>query len=264
MIIDFHTHAYPPAIVERTLKYLYESSGGVMYARTKGMIGDLLDSMREAGIDRSVILPVATKPSQFGSINRYSVELNQNPGITAFGGIHPASEHIPEEMRQIRELGLKGIKLHPDYQGADFDDPGYFKIFAAAVENDLIVVTHAGRDPYSDDHTHCTPDMILRVHRAFPDLKLVCAHNGSRMMWDEVETKLCGRGIYFDTSRMCDISKEQFLRLVDRNGADHMLFATDNPWVDIKEELRLFHACGLDSRTEQMILSENAMRLLGE
>ncbi len=87
MIIDFHTHVFPDAIAQRTIAHL-EDKGG-MKAHIEGTLTGLKCSMKRAGIDYSVVLPVVTKPSQFESVNRYAAEINGKEGIFSFGGIHP-------------------------------------------------------------------------------------------------------------------------------------------------------------------------------
>ena len=89
MIIDFHTHIFPDKIAARTIGLLEEKSG--LTAATDGTPRGLLKSMEKAGITMSVVLPVATKPSQFESIRMYAGSVNtQYPEkLLSFGGVHP-------------------------------------------------------------------------------------------------------------------------------------------------------------------------------
>ena len=120
MIIDFHTHSFPDKSAEKTIKIL-ETKGGSK-AFTNGTRLGLVSSMKDAGIDCSIILPVLTKPEQFKTINEFAVKLNEKYDgsngvkLISFGGIHPDSSDYKYELREIVNLGLKGIKLHPDYQ----------------------------------------------------------------------------------------------------------------------------------------------------
>ena len=78
-----------------------------------------------------------TKPSQFESVNRYAAEINGKDGIFSFGGIHPECEGIEEKLDEIKSLGLKGIKLHPDYQATEFDDDKYLRILEGCKKRGL-------------------------------------------------------------------------------------------------------------------------------
>ncbi len=144
MIIDFHTHTFPDEIAERTIAHLTKV-GGIKPFRD-GTLGSLKESMRKAGIDQSIVLPVATNPRQEKTINQLSAKLSGKEGIIFAGAIHPDCESVEETLDYIKNAGLFGIKLHPDYQGVEFDDPRYLKIISEAAKRDLIVVTHAGVD----------------------------------------------------------------------------------------------------------------------
>ena len=77
MVIDFHTHVYPDKIAERTINTLMSSAPDVKIY-TKGTLNALLESMENAGIDKSVILPVATRKGQFDTINKFALDINRN------------------------------------------------------------------------------------------------------------------------------------------------------------------------------------------
>ena len=122
MVIDFHTHIFPETIAATTISALETKAG--MKAATDGTINGLLTSMDKAQVNTSVILPVVTKPAQFESVNAFAVKVNENYNgrLISFGGIHPDSDDYKAELDRIKALGLKGVKIHPDYQGVMIDD----------------------------------------------------------------------------------------------------------------------------------------------
>ena len=129
MIIDFHTHTYPDEIAEKTVAKLGEEAG--IEPHTDGTRHGLVESIKTAGIDYAVVLPVATSPHQVATINESAYKTNLSSGrrgILSFGGIHPDSPDYKRVLRGIASLGIRGIKLHPDYQGTFFDDIRYKKI----------------------------------------------------------------------------------------------------------------------------------------
>ena len=109
MVIDFHTHVYPDKIAERTINTLMSSAPDVKIY-TKGTLNALLESMENAGIDKSVILPVATRKGQFDTINKFALDINRNyKNLVSFGGIHPDDDNIEEKLKFLKENGFKVI-----------------------------------------------------------------------------------------------------------------------------------------------------------
>ena len=235
MIIDFHTHIFPEKIAGRTLDYLKEICQTEPY--TDGTAKDLIRSQKEAGVDISVALPAVTKPSQVDSINRFVLDFQEGP-ILSFGGIHPACENYKEILKGIKDAGIRGIKLHPDYQDTYFNDIRYKRIISYASELGLIVSVHAGQDPKCPDDIHCTPGMALEVIREVQPQKLVLAHFGGNQCWNEVEEYLVGEKVYFDTAVVLGvIPEEQFVRMVRNHGVEKILFGTDGQNLEETDKL---------------------------
>lgn len=264
MVIDFHTHVFPEKMVAGAVKTLEEKSG--VPAKTNGCIDGLLASMKEAGVTRSIVLPVVTAPKQFSGINRFAASINEQYSdcLTSFGGIHPDSEDYKGQLKFLRDEGFVGIKLHPDYQGVMFNDIRYKRIVDYASELDMVIQVHAGVDIGLPEPVHCTPKMALEVISETGAKKLVLAHLGGWKLWDEVEESLAGRDVYFDTAFIEDyIDRQQFERIVKTHGSDRVLFATDSPWSGQKESIDWINACDLDDETKEKIFYNNAKKLLG-
>ena len=174
------------------------------------------------------------------------------------------TENYKEILKEIKNLGLKGIKLHPDYQDMYFDDIRYEHIVDTASELGLITVVHAGADPKCPKDVHCTPKMARKLLDDVKPEKLVLAHMGGNEMWDEVEKYLVGQNVYFDTGVILDrMPEEQFLRMVHMHGADRILFGTDSPWADQKKFVTLFDQMPLTEEEKMAVFSGNAKKLLG-
>lgn len=264
MIIDFHTHIFPDKIAEKTIGKLEES--GSVRAYTDGTIKGLKKSMLENNISLSVILPVVTRPSQFDTVNSFAAEITGKDGIISFGGIHPDTEDYREKLEKIKELGLLGIKLHPDYQETFIDDPRMVRIIQYAVELDLIVSIHAGLDIGLPDPVHCPPkktaEMLSRIEKK--DARIILAHMGGYDMWDEVEEYIVGKNVWLDTGyTLGHIPEEQFIRIMRNQGADRVLFASDSPWGGQKETLERIRKLNLTGEEMDKLMFKNAQRLLG-
>lgn len=263
MIIDFHTHTFPDAIAEKTMAYLTEK-GGIQPCRD-GTRGSLLESMRDSGVDLSVVLPIATDPRHEPTINRVSVENTGKNGLVYAGAIHPDCADIPGTLDFIKENGLFGIKLHPDYQGVEFDDPRCVRLLEEAAGRGLYIVTHAGWDVAFRHHLHCSPDMILNVLRQLRgviDNKLVLAHLGGYDLPDEVLEKLIGAPVYMDTAAVLRLYPEKCREIIVRHGAGRILFASDSPWDSQKDYIAIIKSFGLGQEAEEAIFHRNAAKLL--
>ena len=226
--------------------------------------------MKQAGVDYSVILPVVTKPSQFDSVNRFAASINGRNGIFSFGGIHPDNSDYEAKLTYIKQLGLAGIKLHPDYQRVHVNDPRFLQLITCAVNLGLIVVLHAGVDVGLPEEVHCPPAEALEMlqyvemHAAHPETaQIVLAHTGGWKQWDDVETLLVGTHVYFDLAYTFGFTnEEQLLRIIRNHGADRILFATDSPWNGQAEDIASLKALDLTEEEQAAILGENAARLL--
>ena len=260
MIIDFHTHMFPDKIAKGTLDFLEGVCKVTPY--TDGTYEGLKASGERAGVDISVALPAVTKVSQIPSINRFASSYLEGP-VISFGGIHPESENYKQELQEIKSLGMKGIKLHPDYQEMYFNDIRYKRLVSYASELGLITVVHAGRDPKCPEDVHCTPQMALELIREVAPENMVLAHLGGNEMWDDVEEYLVGQDVYFDTGVVLGkIPDEQFVRIVRTHGADKILFATDSPWAGQKEFIELLSGMPLTEEVKDQIFYKNACSLL--
>ena len=255
-------------LIQFAISHLASKSGFTPFS--DGTAEGLLEALRKADTDIAVSLPVLTSPDQFDSVNRFAASINetfneQKRGILSFAGIHPACTDIKEKMKFLKKSGFLGVKIHPDYQDTYINDDGYIEILKCARELDLIVVTHAGIDAgFRDRPIRCAPKMVKDVIRSVGHEKFVLAHFGANEMWNEAYEVLGGENVYFDTAfTLKYINKDLFRKTVAKHGADRILFATDSPWGDIKEDVELLRAFELDNSTEEMILSGNGRRLLG-
>ena len=278
MIVDFHTHTFPDRIAAAAIGKLQQASHSMAF--TDGTVSGLQASMQRAGIDWSVVLPVATNPVKVGSMNDLSVQLTGKDGLVYFGCIHPEMEGAEKELARIASLGLKGVKIHPVYQGVDIDDARFVRILAKAGELGLTVVMHAGDDIGFPGEVRCSPEMIRRaLHMAGP-VRLICAHMGGWRNWERVAECLADTSVMLDTAfslgeitpleqghytpeQLHMLDAEAFCQLVKAFGAGRIVFGTDCPWADQQSSLEQLRQLPLAEGDRQAILGGNAARLLG-
>ncbi|MCQ2451792.1 MAG: amidohydrolase [Oscillospiraceae bacterium] len=274
-IIDFHTHTFPARIAEKALNRL-SASGGIRYY-SDGTNEGLQRSMRDAGVTKSVVLPVATHDRQHTSINDNAIQVNERAeetGILSFGSLHPDNTNYREILSLLDSHAIKGIKLHPVFQEVDFDDIRYKRLVGTACEYGMIVIIHAGYDVSFPGQGQATPEKILHVLEDVRPDRLVLAHMGGWDCWDGVEKLLAGRDVWFDTSYSANLVRgtdgsqkrylgdEEFLRLIRLHGTDRILFGSDNPWCSQKEAVELIAGLNLTKEEKNAIMGGNAAALL--
>lgn len=271
MIIDFHTHSFPDELADRAVGRLAQSGGIPNYL--DGRVSSIRQSMKKAGIDYSILLPVATRPSQHKTINEIAINTNETymeSGIISFGAIHPDNDNYSDILKELAKRNVPGIKLHPVFQRTNIDDTRYLNIISCAFDNDLIVSIHCGMDISFPGCDEAGVERIANMIHQVEPRKLVLAHMGGWGMYNEVCEKLIGTpGVWLDTAFVLKnspdfyfLKKQKFVEMVRAHGSDHILFGTDSPWSDQSEALRLIRESGLNNEELDMILGENARQLL--
>ena len=260
-ITDIHAHVFPDPIAGKP-----SGSIGAFYqmpVRLEGTVGQLLEKEQEAGIGHACIHSVALTPHYVDSINRFIADtVKQHPDrLTGFGAIHPDCEDIPGLIREIKGMGLKGLKIHPDMQRFALDSPAAMEMFAA-IEGEPPIVIHTG-DPRFE---YSNPRRMKKVLDAFPKLVCVCAHLGGWSEWDDACSMLTGyENVYVDTSSsLYALKPEEARRIIRCHSRERVLFGTDYPmWVP-SDELERFYRLGLTEEENEKILCLNAKNLLNE
>lgn len=260
MIIDAHAHIFPEKIAAKAAVGIGDFYNIPM--DNDGTLTTLLKKSDEAGVDICLVQSVATVPHQVESINNFIADsVKQYPDrLVGFGALHPDYEDIEGETDRIVSLGLKGIKLHPDFQKFLIDDEKVFPIYEAAQKRRLPVLFHVGdiRYEYSD------PERLYKISRLFPELIIIGAHFAGWSQWDKAEKLFTDGRIYVDlSSSLYDMTPERAAELIHVFGADKVMFGTDYPMWTAKEELQRFAAIPLTDEERELILYKNAARLLG-
>ena len=276
MIIDFHTHTFPARIAEKAIIGMQAASHASAFS--DGTAAGLQSSMAKT-VDICVVLPVATNPLKLVSMNDASIAENGKNGLVYFGAMHPMAENWREELNRIANAGIKGIKIHPHYQNTDIDDVRYLRILERAAELGLITVMHAGWDIGFPGVLRCSPAMIRKALQQVGRVPVVLAHMGGWKNWDQVYGELGDTGCYIDTAlsigKIAPLEQgyyteearklllpEDFCNLVNRFGAERVLFGTDSPWASQQEEIEKLMATALTREQKDRILYQNAKQLL--
>ena len=257
MLIDFHTHVFPERIASRAVEKL-AFEGGSLVPQTDGTLASLKAQMAADGVDISVVLSIATNPTQQANVNRFAVEMNRDPAIVAFGSVHPDALDVLEELENIKAAGLKGVKLHPDIQRVAIDDERMHKIYEC-VRGRLPILMHTGDHRFDFSN----PNRMLPILQKYSDLTVIGAHFGGWSVWDAAEKSLCGFDNFFVdcSSSLYAMTAERAKELIDAYGVNRVLFGTDYPMWDIDTEIERFMRIDLTEEEREKILSSNAASL---
>lgn len=259
--IDFHTHAFPDQIAATAIPAL-EKKGNIK-AYLNGTISDLLKSMDQAQIERSVVCSIATRPAQFQPILDWSLSI-RSERIVPLPSIHPSDPERSEHLRQIKDMGFIGLKMHPYYQDFFLDDREILEFYGQVNELDLLLVMHTGYDIGYPRVRRADPERILKVLQEVSGLRLITTHLGGWDEWKDVRTLLTGLPIYMEISFALDFLDQIRLRdMIENHPPEYLLFGTDSPWADQATTLKMLGKLGLKEDLFNKIVRENALNLLG-
>lgn len=262
LLIDFHTHAFPKKIAARAVASLSHASGG-LEPQTDGTVDDLKAEMAKDGVTLSVVQSIATNPGQMRKVNDFAMEMNRDEAIVAFGSVHPDAPDALDELERIHAAGLKGVKFHPEYQQFYVDDEKMKPFYRKISELGLITLFHAGHDYGFAPPYHAMPEHFLQALKWF-DAPVVAAHWGGMGCGEEVVEKLCGTPIWFDLAfGYATMARSTAQQILDKHGADRLLFGSDMPWHRPQWELRLLDSLDISPADRDKICFQNAMGLLG-
>lgn len=258
-IIDFHTHIYPEAIARKAADNVRAFYDGLGNDAVDGKVQTLLERSDIAGISEFAVLPVATKPERTRHINDFIIrESAAQPRFYGFGTVHADMEGLMEEVAYIKENGLHGIKIHPDYQTFAIDDPRMFPVYEE-IQGNMPIIFHMGDLRY--DYSH--PAKLRHILELFPDLQVVAAHFGGYQMRDTAREVLTDTRCLFDTSSSLMFMEpgvgEEFIR---HYGADRFLYGSDFPMWDPVIELERFLKLDLTDDEKEQIFWKTAAELL--
>lgn len=259
-IIDAHAHIYPEKIAAKatdTIGVFYD----IKMEMPAGTAERLLADGKSAGITRFLVHSVATTAHQVRSINEFiKREVEAHPEFIGFITLHQdlTEEEMVREVDLAIANGMKGIKLHPDFQKFNIDDEAVEKIYRAASDK-LPILFHIGDDRYD----YSKPHRLVKIAKKYPKVKFIAAHFGGYRCWGDAALYRGLDNVYFDTcSSLTFISAERAREIIDMLGADRFFFGTDFPMWDAKGELERFNAIPMTEQEKKMILAENIKRFL--
>ena len=249
-IIDIHTHIYPEKIAQKateSVRDFYELEGSI---QMNGTVDMLLQRGQEAGISQFVVLPVSNAPNRVRHINEFLLKQAQaHDCFIGFGTVHAEMDGITDEAEWILNNGLRGIKMHPDSQRFNIDDPRLFPVYEI-VQGKIPLLLHMGDPRY--DYSH--PRRLREILKIFPRLQVIAAHFGGYSMPKTAKELLWDTDCVFDiSSAMMFMEPGEAEKYINSYGAERMAYGTDYPlWDPVTEVNRFLQLKLTDAQFEQI------------
>ena len=256
-IADSHTHIFPDEIAGKASESIAR-----FYDEDIDLVASLCVLQQQeamAGIDHYLVSSSATSAEQVDHINTFiSLCAKKDPRMVPFGTLFPTMENWQAPLEKLPELGIRGIKIHSDFQKINIDDPNAIDMYRAIAKAGLPVLFHMGDFRYD----YSAPERLTNLIRQVPDLIVIAAHFGGWRAWDRSCAQHFPENVYYDTSSsLMYMDKETALELLDKMGAHRFLFGSDFPMWSPQEELVRFLDLGLDKETNDKILFGNFQHL---
>ena len=278
MIIDFHTHIFPPEIIARRDEFLRRDTWlEELYGNPKAKMAtadDLIASMEANGVDVAVTFPFGWRDAALAEeCNSYIIQaMRDYPGrIIGLAAIQPLSgSRAITELERCAKAGMPGFgELMPHGQGYRLSDTTLLTpLVEAAQDLGMFALTHTSEPvghlyPGKGD---VTPAELQSFVTAFPTLRIVAAHWGGGFPFYELmpEVHAAASNIWYDSAASLYLYRPEIFVAVGRIcGAHKLLWGSDYPLIGQRRMLDYIGAAGLDAETLALALGGNATSLLG-
>ena len=258
-IADAHAHIYPERIAEKASNAVGDFYGIPLHQ--VGTAGALLREGKKIGAERYLVCAVATRAEQVDSVNRFiAASCRENPAFVGLGAYHQDITETVKVLEDVKKAGLRGIKLHPDFQQFNLDAPRMVEVYKELVKLDLCVLFHIGDNRFD----FSAPERLARVMEAVPGLRCIAAHLGGYRYWGKGLRLLRGADLMFDTSSsLMFLEPGEAAGLIRETGFERFLFGTDFPMWTHEKELERFMGLDLTEEERTAILYDNFAKFFG-
>ena len=258
-VIDAHSHIYPDKIACKASSAVGDFYGVDMNAKNASA-SSMLAACEGSPITHHLVHSVATTPGQVPIINDFIAEqCRAHDNFVGFATMHQDFEDVEGEINRAIDLGLKGVKIHPDTQKVNMDDPRLMRIYEM-IEGRLPLIVHTG--DYRTDFSH--PRRLKNILRTFPNLVVDAAHFGGWSVPEIGYDVLHEENVLIDvSSSLAFLGNRRTRELVSLWGADRVMFGSDFPMWDPAHEYDTFTSLGFSDGDLEKMLWKNAERFTG-
>lgn len=276
-LVDVHVH--PP-----TKEFLLDSGGPQVEAAAKKFgrklelktIEQMLKEYTECGVEKLVLFAwdAETASHRPRVPNEFVAKLADKfpDRIIGFASVDPHKKSSVRDLEgAVKDLKLRGLKLHPQAQAFEPNDSTYYPIYAKCVELGIPVTFHTGSTYWGAGLNgggglklrFSNPMLLDDIAADFPELKLIMAHPGWPWQDEQLAIAMHKENAFIDLSGWSPKYFEPLLVTYMAKMIPHkFLFGTDYPMMSPSRWLNDFEALPLSAEVKQMVLRDNAMKLL--
>lgn len=279
VIIDAHTHLFPPEIRARRADYCARDPWfAELYGNPRARMAtaeELVASMDAAGIDASIACPFGwSDAGLIEACNSYLHDATRRyPGrIIGLAAVQPtAGPRAVAELDRCARAGMPGCgELMPHGQGYRLSDLALLApLMEVARAHGLFILAHISEPVGHLYHGkgNVAPGDLEIFLRAFPDIRVVAAHWGGGFPFYELmpEVQQAAANLWYDSAASPFLYRNDIFPIAARLvGAQKLLFASDYPLIAQQRMLEYTRASGLTDEELALVLGENARALLSQ
>jgi predicted TIM-barrel fold metal-dependent hydrolase len=275
--IDFHVHLPTPEWLDVSMKGYIEAAES--YFRSKVARRSLDELARDYDAIDVMALLLAWDAETATGRPRVPNDLvaaacrDHPKTFIGFGSVDPLKgERAVEELQQIVELGLKGVKLHPSLQAFAPDDEQFWPLYERCEELGLAVLFHTGTSGIGAGQPggqgirldYARPIRLDAVAAAFPSLNVIAAHFGYPWHLELLAMALHKTNVYIDISGSAPrYIPAEVIRDMKGRLQNQFLFGSDYPFIQPQRCLDGLAELGIPDDVLQKVLVGNGSKLLG-
>ena len=279
-MIDFHTH--PLLVAEMVARHpeLERAAREVFYIGNRFQpLETFLLELDVSGLQRAVLLPIETTRTRGTPVytNAQIAELVSlaPQRLVGFASVDPLSPDAADRLEHaVVELGLRGVKLSPPSQEFYPDDERVYPLYERAQALHIPLVIHTGMSWEPGARLAWGHPLRLEPLLAdWPELRVVATHFGWPWSLELAALALKYPNLYIDTAALyfdnpddfvADLFRRVSLGMLEHSLRHQIVFGSNYPRVEIKNQARAVRRAGLSERTLHLVFEGNARRLLGE
>jgi len=278
MLIDFHTHLFPPDICKHRERFCARDHWfNELYANPQAAMAtaeELVAEMDASGVDASVTFSFGwTDAGLIEETNSYVIDAMRRYPKRIYG---MAVLQPTTGARAIRELehcakeGMIGLgELMPHGQGYKLSDIALLTpVIEVVRQYQMLVLSHCSEPighAYAGKGDVSLQDIVTFL-TAFPDVRFVAAHWGGGLPFYTLmpEIQQLTANVWYDTAATVYLYRQNIFPVAaNLVGVDRILFASDYGLLRQRRVIDHIMQSGLDEDALKKILGENAQSLLG-
>jgi len=278
MILDAHTHIFPPEVCSRREDFFAdEPAFRLLYDSPKSkMVGpeELVGALEEEGVEAAVVLGFPwRRESLCRRHNEVILEAQRRwpQKLMGFCAVHPLEPGAPREVERCLAAGFRGVGELAWYLE---DLGGEVKSYLAPIAE---LCQHYGaplllhvNDPVGANYpgkAAISLPAIYQTIRAFPEVTWILAHWGGGLPFYGLMKKEAAevfKNVYFDTAASPYLYRPEIYRLAgEMVGPEKILFGSDYPLLPPSRYVKEMEKAGLSEEWREMILGKNLAGLMG-